>query len=223
MNKESPQRRFVRYDIRLPVLYKRQGPVAGKAGVGWTRNLSAGGACVELGERLEPKTLVGMLFQTDGGPIEVEAEVIWAASLHALDGGIGHGLSFTRVGPQQQVAVERLLAGLGPSIRTGHRIPLDVPVHVTRRDRPAEVIGGRTGNASRGGALLLLPQALDAGILVTVRLQGPRGPLRLDASVVWVEPPEKRRPGEGIRHGVQFVSADWTTSLALGLLLTGAS
>jgi hypothetical protein len=217
------ERRFTRYDIRLPVLYKRQGTAAGKAGVGWTRNLSVGGACIDFDEKLEAKTVIGVLFQTDRGPIELEAEVVWTASVHGLDGGIGHGLSFTRVGPQQQVAVERLLAGLGPAMRTGHRLPLDIPVKVTRRDRPAEVISGRTGNASRGGALLLLPQALDAGTLVTVRLQAPRGPLRLDASVVWVEPPEKRRPGENVRHGVQFVSPDWSTSLALGLLLTGAS
>jgi hypothetical protein len=222
MTEGTAERRTVRYDIRLPVLYKRVGAGAGKAGVGWARNLSVGGACVDFGERLEPKTVIGMLFQTDRGPIEVEAEVIWAASEHGLDGGIAHGLSFTRVGPQQQAAVARLLAGLGPATRTGHRLPLDVPITVVRRDRPGEVISGRTGNASRGGALLLLPQPLNPGTRVTVRLQTSRGPLRLDASVAWVEPAETRRSGESVRHGVQFVLPDWSTCLALGLLLTGA-
>jgi hypothetical protein len=216
------QRRTQRLDICLPVLYKRQGAVPGKAGIGWTRNLSVGGVCADFGERLETKTVIGMLFQTDRGPIEVEAEVIWAASLHGLDGGIAHGLSFTQVGPQQQGAVARLLAGLGPATRTGHRVPLDVPITLVRRDRPGEVLSGRTGNASRGGALLLLPQPLDPGTRVRVQLQTSRGPLRLDASVAWVEPAEARRSGSSIRHGVQFVLPDWSTSVALGLLLTGA-
>jgi hypothetical protein len=119
--------------------------------------------------------------------------------------------------------MERLLTELQPTARSGHRLALDIPVTVIARSRPGEVIAGRTGNASRGGALLLLPQALGAGILVTVRLQTPREPLRLDAAVVWVDPPEKRQPGQPIRHGVQFVSLDWSTSLALGLLLTGAA
>jgi hypothetical protein len=217
------KRRFERYDVRLPVLYKRLGTSHGKAGVGWTRNLSLGGVGLDLDERLDAKTVLGVLFQTDRGAIEVEAEVVWAASAPALDGGVGHGLEFRELGPRQLQAMERLLTELQPTARSGHRLALDIPVSVARRDRPGEVITGRTGNASRGGALLLLPQTLDAGTLVTVRLQTSRDPLRLDAAVVWVDPPEKRRPSEAIRHGVQFVSLDWSTSLALGLLLTGAT
>jgi PilZ domain len=217
------KRRFVRFDLRLPVLYKRLGSGRGKTGVGWTRNLSMGGVCVDLDERLDPKTVLGVLFQTEHGAIEVEAEVAWASSAPGLDGGTPHGLEFMQLGPRQTQAMERLLADLRPTARSGHRLALDIGVSVIPRDRPAEVIPGRTGNASRGGALLLLPQALSAGALVTVRLQTSRGPLRLDAAVVWVDPPEKRRPGEAIRHGVQFVSLDWSTSLALGLLLTGAA
>jgi len=223
MTQGIDKRRFVRYDLRLPVLYKRLGSDRGKAGVGWTRNLSLGGVCLDLDERLDPKTILGVLFQTDRGAIEVEAEVVWAASTPSLDGGLGHGLEFMRLGPRQVQAMERLLADLRPTARSGHRLALDIRATVTPRDRPSEVISGRTGNASRGGALLLLPQALAAGTLLTVRLQTSRDPLRLDAAVVWVDPPEKREPGAPIRHGVQFVSLDWSTSLALGLLLTGAA
>ena len=217
------KRRFARYDLRLPVLYKRLGSGRGKAGVGWTRNLSMGGVCLDLDERLEPKTVLGVLFQTERGAIEVEAVVVWTASVPGLDGGTTHGLEFTQLGPRQAQAMERLLGDLRPTARSGHRLTLDIGVAVTPGDRPGEVISGRTGNASRGGALLLLPQALNSGTPVTVRLQTSREPLRLDAVVVWVDPPEKRQPGEAIRHGVQFVSLDWSTSLALGLLLTGAA
>jgi len=223
MTQGIDKRRFARYDLRLPVLYKRLGSGRGKAGVGWTRNLSLGGVSLDLDERLEPKTVLGVLFQTEHGAIEVEAEVVWTASAPGLDGGTPHGLEFTQLGPRQTEAMERLLAELRPTARSGHRLALDIPVTVIPRDRPGEVIAGRTGNASRGGALLLLPQALSAGTLVTVRLQTSHEPLRLDAAVVWVDPPEKRQPGEAIRHGVQFVSLDWSRSLALGLLLTGAA
>jgi hypothetical protein len=223
MTQGIDKRRFERYDLRLPVLYKRLGAGLGKAGIGWTRNLSMGGVCVDLDERLDLKMFLGVLFQTDHGPIEVEAEVAWAASAPGIDGGIGHGLEFRGLGPKQTQAMERLLAEIQPTVRTGHRLALDIGVTVIPRDRPGEVISGRTGNASRGGALLLLPQALGPGTLLTVRLQTSREPLRLDAAVIWVDPPEKRQPGKAIRHGVQFVSLDWSTSLALGLLLTGAA
>lgn len=46
-------RRFPRYPIQLPVLYKLKGPAL-QTGVGWTRNLSEGGAWLELAERLPP-------------------------------------------------------------------------------------------------------------------------------------------------------------------------
>ena len=223
MTQGIDKRRFARYDLRLPVLYKRLGSSRGKAGIGWTRNLSMGGVCLDLDERLDLKMVLGVLFQTDHGPIEVEAEVVWAASTPGLGGGIGHGLEFTELAPKQTQAMEQLLAELQRTARSGHRLALDIGVTVIARDRPGEVISGRTGNASRGGALLLLPQALNSGALLTLRLQTSREPLRLDAAVVWVDPPEKRQPGEAIHHGVQFVSLDWSTSLALGLLLTGAA
>jgi len=38
--------KFPRYPIQLPLLHRVIGPPATGAGMGWTRNLSEGGACL---------------------------------------------------------------------------------------------------------------------------------------------------------------------------------
>ena len=50
------QRHFPRYPIVVAALYTLEGPPPESTGAGWTRNLSEGGACLELTERLEHST-----------------------------------------------------------------------------------------------------------------------------------------------------------------------
>ncbi len=64
---------YLRYPIQLPLLYKPQGPAPGKGGMGWTRNLSIAGACVELAEHLQPGMPLQVVLQTAHEYIKVEA------------------------------------------------------------------------------------------------------------------------------------------------------
>ncbi|MBI3085900.1 MAG: hypothetical protein HYY88_09275 [candidate division NC10 bacterium] len=74
MPDESNRRKFARYLIHLPLLHKPKVPAPIKAGVGWTRNLSDGGTCVDLTERLQPGTPLRVRRQTDRGPLGVPAD-----------------------------------------------------------------------------------------------------------------------------------------------------
>jgi len=100
--------RAPRYPMRLPFLHKPQAPAPIRAGVGWTRDLSEGGACVELAETLQPQMPLCIRLQTDQGPIEAEAQVVWTGEFYPGRGGVLHGIAFTHLAPSQL----RALAGL---------------------------------------------------------------------------------------------------------------
>ncbi len=95
------ERRFTRYPVQLPILYRIEGSPSPRVGAGWTHNLSEGGACVELADRLSPETLFIVRLQTEGGPIELAAQVDWAGKQASAGGGVLHGLVFAQASPPQ--------------------------------------------------------------------------------------------------------------------------
>ncbi|MGE5851460.1 MAG: hypothetical protein ACM362_15130 [Candidatus Methylomirabilota bacterium] len=58
--------------------------------------------------------------------------------------------------------------------------------------------------------------------MLEVTLQTPRGPLRTEGTVIWVESPERRRRGELVAHGFRFADLRWSTSVALSAVLADA-
>jgi c-di-GMP-binding flagellar brake protein YcgR len=212
--------RYNRYPIRLPVVYQAESSKTGKAGIGWTRNLCEGGACVELDERLEPGTPLTVRMQTDRGPIEAKAEVVWVGGEGSAWSGIPHGLSFTEVAPNQRQQLHDMLLPLSMVPHADVRLPLDIPVQCQRKDAPGESFEGHTANMSREGLLLCLPQVLSPGTVLTMTLRTSKGPITVDGAVVWAEPPEEGKPAPSVRHGLRFMFLSWSSSLALGLLLT---
>jgi hypothetical protein len=77
--------------------------------MGWTRNLSIAGACVELGERLQPGMPLQVVLQTVHEYIKVEAQVIWARESTPAGGSVFHGIAFTQVATDQDQALRDLL------------------------------------------------------------------------------------------------------------------
>jgi hypothetical protein len=49
------------------------------------------------------------------------------------------------------------------------------------------------------------------------------GPLKAEGVIAWAGSPEGREPDAPIPHGLRFTSLNWSSSLALGLLLTAPS
>jgi hypothetical protein len=105
----AEKRQVLRSEIKLPVLYRRKTPESVQAGVGWTHNLSDEGACLELSGRLDDKSVIQLLFQTDQGGLAIGAVVIWAAAIRQRGEGILHGVDFPDITPEQRQAIRDLL------------------------------------------------------------------------------------------------------------------
>ena len=219
MSDHSAQRRFPRYQIQLPLLHKTIPPVPVKFGVGWTRNVSEGGTCVELSERFPPMTPLRVSLQTDQGAIEVETKVVWMGDRAEERGGILHGLAFTQVADDQLQTIRKLILSKGQVRESGVRLPLRISVSCRAKEQSGLSLQGWTGDMSRGGLSLSLPQPLLPGTSVEITLHTPRGPLTAEGVVVWVRQQDPRAPGELLWHGIRFTALSWTTTLSLGLYL----
>jgi len=217
------QRRFPRFPIKLPVLYKVLEPKAGKPGVGWTRDLSEGGACLELADRLEASTVLWVLLRSDLGGLELTGRIVWVGGPAAGQGGVAHGLSFERMGPNQQEALRKLLMQHKVQLRQeGVRVPLEISIKCQPKGGTGQIVEGRTGDISRGGMLLHLPIAIPPPTALKVWIPTPRGIVEAEGEIAWMEPLEGGAPGRIIRHGFRFTEISWPNQLTLGLLLAGA-
>jgi hypothetical protein len=216
-------RRVPRYPLVLPFLHTRKGTPFFGGGVGWTRNLSEAGACVDLAEVLRPQTRLLVHLQTAHGAIEAEAEMAWAEERQPTLGRVRHGMSFTRFAPAQRQALRDLIQRPTAVRPQGVRVPrrLSVLCCPTREDRLA--FQGQTEDVSRGGLCLFLPHRFPPTTMVEVTLSTPRGPLMAEATVAWVEESAERKRGAAMRHGLRFMSLGWTKELTLGFLLAVAT
>ncbi len=216
------QRRSPRHPIQLPLSHTPTPHRGAGARVGWTRDLSEGGACLELDERLPVHTPLHIHLQTDRGTIEVDAQVVWEVETGGSDrarGSVLHGVAFTHLASDQLQALQALLLSEGRERRCGTRLPMDLEVTCQPRGPSGSSFHGRTGDISRGGLLLRLSQAIPPGTPLDLTLHRPTGRVAAEGEIVWVEPPEKRAPGQPIRHGVRFTALGWSRALSLALLL----
>jgi len=218
MPSRSLQRRSPRYQIQLPFVH-RGTPAARGVRVGWTRDLSEEGACVEVAERLPLQNPCWLRLRTDRGLIEVEGQVAWTGGATPAGDGFLHGVAFTRIAPAQRQALRDLLSTKGGAQRFEIRLPLALSVTCRRKGRARLSLLGRTSDISRGGLSLRLLQVLPPGTALEVTLHTPRGPLKTEGTVIWAEPPERRKPGELIAHGFRFTHLGWSTSLVLSVVL----
>jgi hypothetical protein len=180
--------------------------------------VSEAGLCIELADVLQPQLPVRLRLRTDRGAIEADGLVAWVGQARGK-GGTPHGIALTRMAPGHQHALADLVHRKGELLPVQIRVPLKLSVLLRSQGRADDPLEGWTGNLSRGGMLLHLPRAFEPMTQVEFTLHTAQGMLTLNASVVWVDPPERRRPGESISHGVQFTSVGWPTLLALGHVL----
>ena len=101
MSGPKNRRKYLRHPLVLSIIYKRPDSEETERGVGWTRNLSEGGACLELRDPLPEATPLRVGLQTDQGSLWMDAEVVWAGRSVGLVEGIPHGIAFVQVTAEQ--------------------------------------------------------------------------------------------------------------------------
>ena len=212
--------KFPRYPIQLPLLHRVIGPPSTGAGMGWTRNLSEGGACLEVSGVFPRETPLRLRLQTDRGAIEADAEVVWVGAPDPASGVGPHGVAFTQIATDQLQALRELLVSRGEARHAGARVPLDLAVTCQLLSHESGLaLEGRTGDLGRGGLMLRLPRALPVETRLRVTLHASAELLTLEGRIVWVSPPERRGPWEMIGHGLRFTGLDESLSKSLGSLL----
>jgi len=218
MSTSSVDQRLTRYPIVLPLLCTGRTPSRSGAEVGWTRNLSESGTCLLLPRRLPLTLPVHLCFQTDGGPFKAEGRVVWAGQ-PGFD-LVRHGVAFTRIAPDHRHALRGLLLPQRNARPAGVRLSAALPVTCRCRGQARPPIQGWTGDISRGGLSIGIPQVLPRATDLVVTLHAPSGPLTLAGTVIWVEVSKRRTSRASIRHGLQSTVLDAAVELALGRLLT---
>jgi hypothetical protein len=187
--------------------------------VGWTRNLSEGGALVELDQHVQPDTPLHLSLRTDTGSIEIDARVTWAKPAGQDGGDVLHNLEFTQIDAGHLQALCDLLLPLSMVPHAGIRLPLDIPVSCRHKGKQGPIVKGRTGDVDRRGLLLHLPQGIPPGTPLALTLHTTKGTVMVEGEVAWAEGQDAGTTGELFKHGVRFTSPSWSVSLALGLLL----
>jgi hypothetical protein len=176
---------------------------------------------VELAQALRLDLPLQLRLQTDQGSIEATGHVAWGGKPQAEGAGVLHGVLFTEIAAGERRALQELIRTKGAVRQAGVRLPLDLAVTCEQRGRAGWQVQGRTGDMSRGGLLLRLPEALVPGTGLEITLESPQGQIETLGEVVWAESTEGKAQGEPIRHGVRFSAIGWSTALSLGLLLAG--
>lgn len=221
MTQQRARAQSSRYPIQLPLLYWRKSGARTRVGAGWTRELGEGGFTAELADRFEVQTLLRVRIQTDQGPIETEAKIVWIGASTPAGAENYYGLTFTYIAPDHLQALRDLILPLSMVSHAGMRLAMSLPVTCRPKTAGGPPLKGHTGEMSRGGMLLRLPRAIDPGTVLDLTLHSNNGPLALEGTVVWNQASEDHAPADTIDHGVRFTSSTWSVSLALGFLLAG--
>ncbi len=219
----SSPRHLPRYLIGLPIFctYILKGGQTSGVGLGWTRNLSEAGACLELLEALAPSTPLSLVLQTEGGNLAVQADVSWVGHPSLPGGRTLHGVTFPQLSPDQRQCLQALLQRQGAARPKAHRLPVAFPVQCHAVGALESALHGWTGDLSPGGCALLLPDRFPVGTLLDLTLTTPRGELTPTGTVVWVERAVLGTAGHLTRHGVRFTDPNSLRDLIIGFILEG--
>ncbi|HSB69512.1 MAG TPA: PilZ domain-containing protein [Candidatus Methylomirabilis sp.] len=209
---------FTRYAIELPFRYRQSREAANRPGLGWTRDLSGGGAWVELPEQVAPPTLLEVSLHTPGEPLHLAAQVVWGChESHGLSRL--HGLRFTQLTPAQRQRLGVLFSHQKP--RGVGRLYCTLAATCQGMAAAGDSLPCETRDISAGGVALRLPVSVPPGTHLQVTIPTVFGVVTADAEVVWAEPPDARPRGAPCRHGLRFLYLESSSELPLRMLLAG--
>ncbi|MFQ5801733.1 MAG: PilZ domain-containing protein [Candidatus Methylomirabilales bacterium] len=197
------RKRFLRYPLRFPVAYLKLGQEeACPTGAGWTEDLGERGACLKLPCALHLGWRLGLVIFAEPEVVEAEAVVVWVRA-----GGqrnfYYHGVEFLHLTPAYYESLLEALPQQGSlQRRVTQRFPVRLPVSCRVGRTDASLLEGRTGNISRSGAMILLPQRIPPRTRVELTLYASQ-PDRIRGRVRWVA--YSSDDAGLIRHGIEFL------------------
>ncbi|MFQ5882513.1 MAG: PilZ domain-containing protein [Candidatus Methylomirabilales bacterium] len=206
---------FLRYAIQAPVLYKRlDREEPSQTGIGWTEELGERGACLKLQTVLLAECRLGLVIFAEPEVVEAEARVLWVRP-----GGqrnlYYHGVEFLHLLPAYyQSLLKALPSEKSLQQQAFRRFVITLPLfcQIVRANTPP--LEGKTGNISRGGVMISLPQQVPPRSKVKVALQAPQTePIR--GKVRWVG--DSRDDSGLIRHGIEFLWGPLAPEMFLGI------
>ena len=110
MSPASDARRSPRYPVDFPVAYAYAAAVKAASGdLGRARNLSEGGACLDLPEALDPGTLLSLRLPEVASALAVEAAVVWIGRPGLPGSPTRHGVAFPALTVDQRAALGHFL------------------------------------------------------------------------------------------------------------------
>lgn len=209
--KQTATRQDPRFPLRMPVL-SESSAIPGYRTVGFTENVSRTGLMLVIPQPLPPGTSASLLLPTGDRNARVEALVVWSSEGSPCE----MGLKFTTWAAPDRLSWERLLDfQAGPNPRASLRTP--IALDVTCLIPSGASVTGRAENISDGGLMLTLAESLPRRTHLTVVV--PTWPTipPVKAQVMWTQ---TAPDGEGILHGIRFLSDDTRKELFIvGALL----
>jgi hypothetical protein len=146
---------------------------------------------------------VGALLEVEGRTLHIDATVQWAGTPALPDEEVPHGLVFVAMPAPDREYLDAFLHRLGRQVKRRYaRVALALPVVVEQAG--GTPVSGRTIEIGEGGVRLLLPAALPAGAVLTLRFAGSGGPVRVEARVRWVGEAQQEGDASLFPHGCQF-------------------
>lgn len=218
MPRQEMGEHFTRCAIDLPFHYRESTEVAYRPGVGWTRDLSGGGAWVELPERVAPPTVLEVGLHALGEPLLLAAQVVWGCPEPHARSRL-HGLRFIRITPAQRRRLGVLITH--QKSREVGRLYCSLAATCQSKASAGVPLPCETRDLSIGGVSLRLPALAPPGTHLQVKILTAFGAVTADAQVVWVEPPDARPRNAPCRHGLQFLRLELASELPLKALLAG--
>jgi hypothetical protein len=173
-----------------------------------------------LPEVLPLATPLSVDLPTEPGELRLEAQVVWVGGLESPGGEDLHGVSFIEVTAEQHQALWDLVNRLAQRDPAGISVPVRLSVLCRPQGAAGPPLQGETGDLGRGGLSVRLKHRLPPATIVELTLPTSKGPRTMEASVVWLAPPEAQRPGEPSWHGLRFRDPRAAAELTLGLLLS---
>jgi CheY-like chemotaxis protein len=203
MPEHDPPRAFLRYLVQLPLYYQRGRASRQGVGVGWTRNLSEGGACIELAEAFDVSAEIQLGLQTYLGGVRLPCQVVWR-DMADDSGRVLHGVKFLDLSAGCRLVLQQMLRVSSAQPHSLLRRAWEVPLVCTLRGSRGRTCDGRSGNIGPHGLLAHLPEDLPVGSDVELTCNLPHdGPLRLEGRIAWADTRDAASTGRGTtKHGI---------------------